>query len=94
MTKQTTHLTTKNVTYSKKSATFTCPGCEKQATYQIGTFDRDAWVKSREKWWCADCAAKWHPVYIPAFHPAHAVAEERVKAEEEKATLDDLMEMI
>lgn len=90
----TTHLPIKNRTYSKAGVTLTCPGCGKQSTYQIGQFDYDAWLKHRDKWWCAECVSKWHPVYIPTFHPAYAVAEERVKAEEEKATLDKLMEMI
>lgn len=91
--KSQTASSTKNQTYSKAGTTLTCPGCEKQATYKIGEFNNDDWVKHRGKWWCADCASKWHPVYIPSFHPAHAVAEKRVEAEE-KADINQLMEML
>jgi hypothetical protein len=87
---------TKNQTYSKAGTKLVCPGadCGKTSTYKIGEFDHDAWVKHRGKWWCAECVSKFHPVYIPSFHPAHAVAEERVKAEAEKEDIDKLLEMI
>ncbi len=56
---------TKNIVFSKKGATLTCPVCQKTATYQIGQLDRDEWVKVRGKYRCKECRAL--PVHVPSF---------------------------
>jgi transposase-like protein len=64
-------------TFSKAGMTLICPGCEQTDTYQIGQFDRDKWAMHRGNYWCKDCRAKFHAVYLPS---APAEPEDEIDA--------------
>ena len=82
--KPPTTSSTKNMVFSAKGVTLTCPVCLDSDTYKIGELDRKKWARGRNNaYTCADCRVKQsRPVHIFA-HP-----------DKQTNDLDQLMEMI